>query len=109
VQHDPHQPAPEEYRRKARTPLKITLAVAAVAGVNACCSPGTPGSRWASMAEIDSRAQRLQTELDGLKPSSTTTSRWATSRRASPRARDAGRHHREPHQLDAASSTSWSP
>jgi Tfp pilus assembly protein PilN len=59
---------PEEYRRKARTPIKVTLAVAAAAGVNAMLVAWYAWLALGVMAEVDSERDVLQTELDGLKP-----------------------------------------
>jgi Tfp pilus assembly protein PilN len=59
---------PEEYRRKARTPLKVTLAVAAAAGANAMLVAWYAWLALGVMAEVDSERDVLQTELDGLKP-----------------------------------------
>jgi len=59
---------PEEYRRKARTPIKVTLAVAAAAGVNAMLAAWYAWLALGVMAEIDSERNVLQTELDGLTP-----------------------------------------
>ena len=58
---------PEEYRRKARTPFKVTLAVAAVAGVNAMLVAWYAWLALGVMAEVDTERNVLQTELDGLK------------------------------------------
>jgi Tfp pilus assembly protein PilN len=59
---------PEEYRRKARTPLRVTMAVAAAAGVNALLAAWYAWLALGVMAEIDSERAVLQTELDGLNP-----------------------------------------
>jgi len=59
---------PEEYRRKARTPIKVTLAVAAAAGVNALLAAWYAWLALGVMAEINSERAVLQTELDGLTP-----------------------------------------
>jgi len=59
---------PEEYRRKARTPLKVTLAVAAAAGVNTLLLAWFAWLALGVMAEINSERAVLQTELDGLTP-----------------------------------------
>ena len=59
---------PEEYRRKARTPIKVTLAVAGAATVNAMLAAWYAWLALGVMAEIDSERTVLQTELDGLTP-----------------------------------------
>lgn len=59
---------PEEYRRKARTPIKVTLAVAAAAGLNAMLVAWYAWLALGVMAEVDSERTVLQTEIDGLKP-----------------------------------------
>jgi Tfp pilus assembly protein PilN len=59
---------PEEYRRRARTPIKVTLGVAGVITVNALLLVWFAWLALGVMAEIDSERQVLQTELDGLAP-----------------------------------------
>jgi Tfp pilus assembly protein PilN len=59
---------PEEYRRRARTPIKITMAVAGVIAANALLLVWFSWLALGVMAEIDSEREVLQTELDGLTP-----------------------------------------
>lgn len=59
---------PEEYRRRARTPIKVTLAMAGVIAVNALLLVWFAWLALGVMAEINSERQVLQTELDGLTP-----------------------------------------
>lgn len=59
---------PEEYRRRARTPIKITMAVAGVIAANALLLVWFAWLALGVMAEIDSEREVLQTELDGLNP-----------------------------------------
>jgi Tfp pilus assembly protein PilN len=59
---------PEEYRRRARTPIKMTLAVAGVIAANALLLVWFAWLALGVMAEIDSERDVLQTELDGLTP-----------------------------------------
>ena len=59
---------PEEYRRRARTPIKVTLATAGVIAVNALLLVWFAWLALGVMAEIDSERDVLQTELDGLTP-----------------------------------------
>lgn len=59
---------PEEYRRRARTPIKITMAVAGVIATNALLLVWFSWLALGVKAEIDSERQVLQTELDGLTP-----------------------------------------
>ena len=59
---------PEEYRRRARTPLKLVASFAAVVAVN-----GSLLAYWCWMAfgvagEIETRRSVLQIEMDGLTP-----------------------------------------
>jgi hypothetical protein len=59
---------PEEYRRKARTPIKLVLGLAAAAAINASLGTWWAWTAFGVQAEIDSEAMSLQTELDGLNP-----------------------------------------
>jgi Tfp pilus assembly protein PilN len=59
---------PEEYRKKARTPLKLVLALAAAALVNAGLLTWWAWQRLAVLGEVESEAASLQTEMDGLTP-----------------------------------------
>lgn len=59
---------PEEYRRRARTPIKVTLAVSGVIAANALLLVWFSWLVLGVMAEIDSEREVLQTELDGLSP-----------------------------------------
>ncbi len=59
---------PEEYRKKARTPVKLVLALIAVVTVNAGMATWWAWQRIGIQSEIDSEAASLQTEMDGLNP-----------------------------------------
>ncbi len=59
---------PEEYRRKARTPIRVTLAFAGVCGANALLLAWFAWLSLGVKAEIKSEESVLQTELDGLSP-----------------------------------------
>jgi Tfp pilus assembly protein PilN len=59
---------PEEYRRKARTPVKLMLTVAGVVGVNAGLFAWWGFLAFGIQAEIESERAVLQTEADGLAP-----------------------------------------
>ncbi len=59
---------PEEYRRKARTPLKLMLAVSAVVTVNASLLAWASWLAIGVTTAVDSELAVLQTEDDGLKP-----------------------------------------
>lgn len=59
---------PEEYRRKARTPVKLLLTVAAVVTVNAGLFAWWGYLAFGIQAEIESERAVLQTETDGLAP-----------------------------------------
>lgn len=59
---------PEEYRRKARTPIRLLLTVAGVAAVNAGLFAWWGFLAFGIQAEIESERAVLQTESDGLTP-----------------------------------------
>jgi Tfp pilus assembly protein PilN len=59
---------PEEYRKKARTPVKLVLALVAAVLVNAGLATWWAWTAFGVKAEIDSEAAALQTEMDGLTP-----------------------------------------
>jgi hypothetical protein len=59
---------PEEFRKKARTPVKLVLALAAAATVNAGLVTWWAFQAFGVQAEIESEAASLQTEMDGLTP-----------------------------------------
>jgi Tfp pilus assembly protein PilN len=59
---------PDEYRKKARTPVKLVLALAAAVTVNAGLAAWWAWQKIGIQAEIESEAASLQTELDGLTP-----------------------------------------
>lgn len=59
---------PEEYRRKARTPLKLMLAVSGVVAVNACLAAWIGWLAFGVSARVESERSVLQTENDGLTP-----------------------------------------
>jgi Tfp pilus assembly protein PilN len=73
---------PEEYRRRARTPLKITAAVAGVVGANALLLSWFTWLALGVKAEIDSEMAVLQTELDGLTPQVTFHKALETERKS---------------------------
>jgi Tfp pilus assembly protein PilN len=59
---------PEEYRRKARTPLKLMLAVSAVVTVNASLLAWASWLAVGVTTAVESELAVLQTEDDGLQP-----------------------------------------
>lgn len=59
---------PEEYRRKAKTPVRVLGAVCAGVGVNALLAAWYGWLAFGVGAEVESEASVLQTELDGLAP-----------------------------------------
>lgn len=59
---------PEEFRKKARTPIKLVLGLALAVGVNAGLVTWWAFQRFGAQAEIESEAASLQTEMDGLAP-----------------------------------------
>lgn len=59
---------PEEFRKKARTPVKLVLALVAVVTVNASLVTWWAWQRVGVQSEIESEAASLQTEMDGLAP-----------------------------------------
>lgn len=59
---------PEEFRKKARTPVKLVLALVAVVTVNAGMGTWWAWQRIGVQSEIESEAASLQTEMDGLTP-----------------------------------------
>lgn len=59
---------PEEFRKKARTPVKLVLALVAVVTVNAGMATWWAWQRIGVQSEIESEAASLQTEMDGLTP-----------------------------------------
>ena len=59
---------PEEFRKKARTPVKLVLALIAVVTVNAGMGTWWAWQKIGIQAEIESEAASLQTEMDGLSP-----------------------------------------
>lgn len=59
---------PEEYRKKARTPVKLVLGLVAAVVVNAGLATWWAWTAFGVRAEIDSEAAALQTEMDGLTP-----------------------------------------
>ncbi|MBL8862689.1 MAG: hypothetical protein JNK02_11840 [Planctomycetes bacterium] len=59
---------PEEYRKKARTPFKLVLALVAAVTVNAGLATWWAWQKIGVQAEIESEAASLQTEMDGLTP-----------------------------------------
>jgi Tfp pilus assembly protein PilN len=59
---------PEEYRRKAKTPVRVLGAVCAGVGVNALIASWYGWLAFGVGAEVASESAVLQTELDGLAP-----------------------------------------
>ncbi len=59
---------PEEFRKKARTPVRLVLALLAVVTINAGMATWWAWQRIGVQAEIESEAASLQTEMDGLAP-----------------------------------------
>lgn len=59
---------PEEYRKKARTPVKLLLCVATVVAVNGGLVAWWAWSAFGVQAEIDGEKSVLQMEMDGLTP-----------------------------------------
>ncbi|MBL8857906.1 MAG: hypothetical protein JNL28_05330 [Planctomycetes bacterium] len=59
---------PEEYRKKARTPIKLLLGLVAAVVVNAGLATWWAFQAFGLQAEISSENAGLQTELDGLTP-----------------------------------------
>jgi len=57
---------PEEFRRKARTPIKLVLGLAAVVTVNAGLVTWWAFQAIGVQAQIESEQASLQTEMDGL-------------------------------------------
>jgi len=59
---------PEEYRKKARTPVKLLLAVAGAVAVNAALLAWWGWAAFGVASEIESEKTTLQLEMDGLAP-----------------------------------------
>lgn len=59
---------PEEYRRKARTPFKMMLAVSAVVAVNTSLAAWLGWLAFGVAARVSSEHAVLRTENDGLQP-----------------------------------------
>lgn len=59
---------PEEYRKKARTPVKLLVALGVAVLVNAGLLTYWGYQSFGIQAEIDGQAASLQTEMDGLTP-----------------------------------------
>ncbi len=59
---------PEEYRRKARTPLKIMAAVSGAVGVSASLLAWWCWLAFGVAAEVETERSVLQLEMDGLTP-----------------------------------------
>jgi Tfp pilus assembly protein PilN len=59
---------PEEYRKKARTPIKLVLGLAVAVTINAGLVTWWAFQYFDVQTEIDSEARLLQDEMDGLKP-----------------------------------------
>lgn len=59
---------PEEYRRKAKTPLKLMLGVSAAVAVNTGLAAWGAWMYFGVEARINSESSVLQTEMDGLSP-----------------------------------------
>ena len=59
---------PEEYRKKARTPFKMMLAVSSAVAVNATTLAYYVWMTFGITAELDTEFSVLQMEMDGLTP-----------------------------------------
>ena len=59
---------PEEYQRRARTPLKMMLAVSTVVAINTSLAAWAGWLAFGVSAAMDSELAVLQTEDDGLRP-----------------------------------------
>ena len=59
---------PEEYRRKARTPLKLMLTVSAIVAINTSLAAWLGWLAFGIAARVESERVVLQTENDGLEP-----------------------------------------
>ena len=59
---------PEEYRSRARTPLRLMVAVSCVVAINTSLFAWWGWARFGIAAEVESERVVLQTELDGLRP-----------------------------------------
>lgn len=59
---------PEEYRRKAKTPLKLMLGVSASVAVNASLLAWVAWMFFGVEARVSSERMALQTEMEGLNP-----------------------------------------
>jgi Tfp pilus assembly protein PilN len=59
---------PEEYRKKARTPIKLLLAVAGAVAVNGALLAWWGWAAFGVASEIESEKSTLQLEMDGLSP-----------------------------------------
>lgn len=59
---------PEEYRRKARTPIKLMLTVSAIVAVNTSMAAWLGWLAFGVAARVESERVVLQTENDGLQP-----------------------------------------
>jgi hypothetical protein len=59
---------PEEFRKKARTPLKLLVAISAVVAVNAGLASWWGWTVFGVHAKVESERTSLQLEMDGLTP-----------------------------------------
>jgi len=59
---------PEEYRKKARTPIKLLLGVAGAVAVNGGLAAWWVYSAFGVQAQVDSELASLQLEMDGITP-----------------------------------------
>ena len=59
---------PEEYRKKARTPVKLMLAISGAVAVNGALLAWWSWTHFALAMQVDSEKSVVQSELDGLKP-----------------------------------------
>ncbi len=59
---------PEQYRKKARTPIKLLLGVSAAVAVNACLVAWWGRLAIGVQGELDVERSTLQVEMDGLTP-----------------------------------------
>ena len=59
---------PEEYRKKARTPVKLLLAVAGAVALNGGLAAWWAWAALGVASEVESEKSVLQLEMDGLTP-----------------------------------------
>ena len=59
---------PQEYRVKARTPIKVMLGIAVAVAVNAGLAAWLAYVHFAVQVQVESEKSMVQSEVDGLKP-----------------------------------------